>query len=495
MHINFVPLLLSIVIALFTCLGTPAAAAPVENHDEIYDVIIVGGGIAGLTAAFSLAEYDLLLLEKDQQPGGRAFSGRHHGISYAKGAEYLGNPETPLKEIIAALGLTLRQIPAPADLIAFSGRLYIGDYSKAQLLISRSSRGEYNRFAATVLAAYEKYEEIPDLVFNDAVRRLDSITARQWFAENNFSPIYEEIYNVAFRGLFGANIDEISALSVIPELAFDFEDFESLDEDDDLKEEILDTREGTGMYSFDGGLAEIPLGLARHLGSRLQTGTTVTEVRRKGEIFEVSCLTAADTRIIYHADSVILATPAAITLDIADSVLNLEQRQLLATIDYAPYATIALFSNTPLFNQGFDLAVPDGLLFTDIYDATWVARHYSDNPKYQEKYITMIYAAPQSYKDITLQNLDDETLMKQVLSQLDQVIPDSSKHVKSWEVTRFRFGYPVMTPGSYQRMARLLEIDGDGLFLAGDYLIYPTLEAAAASGQLAADECIDWLDD
>ncbi|MEE4240454.1 MAG: FAD-dependent oxidoreductase, partial [Desulfopila sp.] len=240
MHINFVPLLLSIVIALFSCLGTPAAAAPVENRDEIYDVIIVGGGIAGLTAAFSLAEYDLLVLEKNQQPGGRAFSGRHHGIPYAKGAEYLGNPEAPLKEIITALGLTLRQIPAPADLIAFSGRFYIGDYGKAQLLISRSSRGEYNRFAATVLTAYEKYEEIPDLVFNDAVRRLDSITARQWFAENNFSPIYEEIYNVAFRGLFGANIDEISALSVIPELAFDFEDFENLDEDDDLKEEILD---------------------------------------------------------------------------------------------------------------------------------------------------------------------------------------------------------------------------------------------------------------
>ena len=43
-----------------------------NDHTKTYDVIIVGGGIAGLTAAFYLDDYDLLLLEKEQHVGGVA---------------------------------------------------------------------------------------------------------------------------------------------------------------------------------------------------------------------------------------------------------------------------------------------------------------------------------------------------------------------------------------------------------------------------------------
>jgi len=52
-----------------------------------------------------------------------------------------------------------------------------------------------------------------------------------------------------------------------------------------------------------------------------------------------------------------------------------------------------------------------------------------------------------------------------------------------------------MTPGSYQRMITLNNISYDGIFLAGDYLIYPTFEAASASGQRAAEKVEEWLKD
>ncbi len=489
--IKTVNLLLSALISI-SALSQAIAA---DEDSMVYDIIIVGGGIAGLTAAFYLDDYDFLLLEKEKQVGGRATSGQYQGIPYAKGPEYLGKPETPLKEIIAALNLTLREIPPPVDVVSYKGKMFSGDYGKARLLVKKSSLGEFNRFVTTILQAYEEYEEIPDLALKGSLGRLDNITARQWFEEEKFSPIYSEIYNVAFRGLFGANIDEISALSALPEMAYDFEGFESIDDSGDLADEFSDSGNSTGVYTFDEGIAEIPLALEAHLGDRLRVGTTVTQLKKAGELFEISCRQADNKRITYRADSVIVATPSAITLDIAGSILSDEQRQLLGSVSYSPYATIALFSEKPIFNKGFDLAVPDGLMFTDIYDATWVTRHYNKSSKAKQKWITLIYAAPTSYRDNAFPAMSDQKLVSTVFTQLDRLIPAASKLVKGHEITRFQYGYPVMTPGSYRRMTRLQEITNDGLYLAGDYIIYPTFEAAASSGLLAARKTMEWLED
>ena len=466
-----------------------------DMHAKTYDVIIVGGGIAGLTAAYYLEAYDVLVLEKEQHVGGRATSGQYKGIYYAKGPEYLGEPEGPLKEIISTFGLPLLEIPAPADVTLSEKKMFFGEYGKARLLAEKSSLTELNRFAETVLATYERYEEIPDLVLEQEVKRLDTITARQWFKENNFPAIYSEIYNVSFRGLFGANIDEISALSVIPEIAFDFEGFEPIDEENTLADEFADSANSTGMYSFRRGIAEIPLTMARHLGDRLRTGTTVIEVKRAGDLFAITSILADSSTVTYLAESIILATPSGVTLTIAKDILSEEQRNLLGSIHYAPYVTIAMFSEKPLFSSGFDLAVPDGLIFTDIYDATWISRHYNKKTGNQQSWITLFYVAPPSYRDKTLLTMKDKDLVKKVLAELDILLPGSSNLVKNWEITRFKYGYPVMSPGSYQRMTRLHAITEDGLFLAGDYMIYPTFEAAASSGQLAAEGVREWLED
>ena len=45
-----------------------------------------------------------------------------------------------------------------------------------------------------------------------------------------------------------------------------------------------------------------------------------------------------------------------------------------------------------------------------------------------------------------------------------------------------------MTLGAYRRLRRLHELNAGNLMLAGDYMIYPTFEAAVESGALAANK-------
>jgi protoporphyrinogen oxidase len=482
-----------VVITIVILIGLPLAE---DLRGEPFDAIIVGGGIAGMTAAYVLREQNIKVLEKRSQVGGRAYSGKYKGFTYARGTEYLGEPEGILKKIISELDLKLREIPYPADVNIDKGKLYYGEMGKALLLIKKSSLAEYNRFMKTILKVYEDYEDIPDLDMKSEIAKLDNVTARQWFEDNQFPQIFIDSYNVTFKGLFGATIDEISALSALTEIAFDFYGEEAVEDIEDLENDGTPGKYETGMFSFNQGISEIPIAIANNLKNKVQLNSTVTKVTRNGDLFKVYYQGQDKKEYFYESYSVVLATPAAISYWIGKEVLTAEQKRILKKVEYAPYLTVALFSESPIFNKGFDLALPSGTFFTDVYDATWIERYYNEELKNKKAWITTIYIAPNSYKDRSILSLSDIEITNKIYSHLEPIFPNTRKKVKKIEVNRFKYAYPVMTLGAYKRLTHLHEITNNGLYLAGDFMTYPTFEAAAVSGQLAAEKALDWaLDD
>ena len=463
--------------------------------DVILDVIIVGGGIAGMTAAYQLKDYNILVLEKRSTVGGKTFSGKYKDFTYAKGTEYLGKLEGPLKRIVKELNLTVREIPYPADIHFHNGKYFYGDMGKALMLAKKSSIAEFNSFVSAIQWVYRSYEDIPDLDMESKIARLDKISARQWFEEKKFPEIYADTYNVTFKGLFGATIDEISALSALTEIAFDYEGEEKIESFSELRNDSKPGKYNTGMYSFDNGIAEIPLAIAERLGSKVQVNSKVVSVKEKDDVYFVTYENQYGKENTYQAHAVILAVPAPVTLNIANKVLSNEQIEIIEKVSYAPYLTVALFSEEPIFNKGFDLAVPDGMFFTDVYDGTWTERYYNKHLKDKKAFVTTIYIAPESYKDRSILSMPEEKILSTLYKDMGKIFPGVKDKVKDYEIIRFNFAYPVMTPGAYKRLTRLHEITKDGLLLAGDYMIYPTFEAAAVSGVLAAEKAMDWLEE
>src|SRR5262249_58361470 len=76
-----------------------------------YDAVIVGDGIAGLTAAWTLRDRDVLVLEAAERVGGRMRSEPRGPYWLNLGAHLFGGPGTLLDRLVGETGLETRAVP------------------------------------------------------------------------------------------------------------------------------------------------------------------------------------------------------------------------------------------------------------------------------------------------------------------------------------------------------------------------------------------------
>ncbi len=100
------------------------------NDNTVYDSIIVGGGLAGLTAGVYLtdAKKSVLMLEKESSVGGLAAGGERFGVRFARGAAYFSKPDGTQVDIFKHIGLSdydkKFHIEDPIDSYLWNGKLY-----------------------------------------------------------------------------------------------------------------------------------------------------------------------------------------------------------------------------------------------------------------------------------------------------------------------------------------------------------------------------------
>lgn len=487
----FIALLLS-VHCLNGCSQSDGADVTTDNH---YEVVVVGGGIAGLTSAVFLADdgWDIMVLEKNAYPGGRAVSGEYQGLTYAKGTEYLGEPEWPLNKMINWLDLECVEIPSPLDAVYQDGEFYYGEEGIAKMYIEKEGLEDFNRFVGLVGGLENDFDAVYDFEVAHPIFELDNVTARQWLIENDLRGVYEDRFNVACRGLFGANIDELSILGVMPEIFFDFAEVDPLSNNDAQSlENNLQPKgnERTETYSFKKGIAEVPIAAAKFLGERIRYDSRVANINEEGGKYKIEYVDSDQQKHHVTADRIILATPAAVSASIAAKVLPDKTVELLKQVEYSKYLTIAMYSEEPIWESSFDLGVEEGWFFSDVYDATWIQKYFN-NGLGEDVHVISLYVAPQNFRDHSLMETSDSEVLEKAYIDLEKLFPGVRSKITGTDIQRFNYAYPVFTPGYFGRAIQLNELNTGKVLLAGDYMLYPTFEEAAVSGANAAEKIMD----
>ena len=90
---------------------------------EERDVVIVGGGIAGLVAAHRLREHEPVVLEASDRVGGRIWSKQRGDLALSVGAHMFPPPDSVIGQLVTELGLEVKPITGSMLNIHLRGRI------------------------------------------------------------------------------------------------------------------------------------------------------------------------------------------------------------------------------------------------------------------------------------------------------------------------------------------------------------------------------------
>jgi len=265
-------------------------------------VVIVGAGLAGLTAAHELAKAGVraTILEGSPRLGGRCWSERSvfaDGQVAERGGELIDTTHTAIQALCAGFGLPLDDLvaaePAGSEAVAF--------FDGVPYTVADIDRDFAAVLPALSVDAKTLGDDLPTYAAHTTAQRaLDRMPASQWIATRvpgGAASRFGQLLVNAYGEELGGDPDEISAVTVVSLLAGSPQDRFSPYEESDQR------------FHIRGGNDQLVAKLAEHAGGDIQTKCRLVGLARRpdGRYRLVVVRDAAEREEI--ADRVILALP------------------------------------------------------------------------------------------------------------------------------------------------------------------------------------------
>ncbi|WP_209021980.1 protoporphyrinogen oxidase [Nocardioides sp. 503] len=293
-------------------------------------VVVVGAGVAGLTAAHDLAAagHDVLVLESSPRVGGKVLRHEVAGVSVDVGAEAMLNRRPEAVGLARSLGLDLVHPALVSSRIWTRGALRP---------LPRSLMGvplDLDQLAASGVLSDEGLARVREEPSLPPERIEGDISVGDLVARRFGDEVTDRLVEPLLGGVYAGHARRLSARASVPQLVT-FAERGSLLEQASAIPTSYDLPVFAGLAGGMGGLTD-----ALAAGLQVRTDATVRSLTRSGGGFVLTVGPTTATEQV-RADVVVLATPAAPTARLLAEVAPAAAEEL-RTVDYASMAVVTL---------------------------------------------------------------------------------------------------------------------------------------------------------
>ncbi|MFL5539808.1 MAG: FAD-dependent oxidoreductase [Longimicrobiaceae bacterium] len=453
---------------------------PAPRRTVRVPLVIAGGGVAGLSAAWRLAKRGFTgfaLLELEDRAGGNARWGSNEVSAYPWAAHYVPIPgrETVLvRELFEELGVwrdgawdETMLVQAPRERLYRFGTWREG--LREPLLDTAADRAELARFDARMAEMRATGRFTLPMSVGAAPSPLDALTMSQWLEREGFrSPAVRWYVDYACRDDYGAPARDVSAWAGVHYFA-------ARPPDDDE----------VGPLAWPEGNGWIVRRLMERIGRFVTPGAPVHRVERRGRGLRVL---AGDAE--YLCDAVVWAAPSFVAAHVVEGAPRVD-------FTYSPWLTANLTLDRWPQENGFDPAWDN--VIADSPGLGYVVANHQSLRTFQDRWVWTYYRAlhhaPPREARVALQRTPWREAADAVLADLERAHPDIRRCVSRLDVMRMGHAMIRPTPGFLSSPARLqLRASAGPVFYGHSDLSGLSLfEEAQSRGVSAADRALAYL--
>lgn len=419
--------------------------------------IIIGAGISGLVAARKISgKENVTILEKDNGVGGRIRTDSFNGFKVDIGTQCFFEGYRNTFDLIREVNLEKDIIELKEPSISFyrNGKFY--PFNIKGFLSFGSIKEKY--YVLKLLKKIKDIDKKSGLSFTklDSVEKLDELSIADWVIENFNEDFLEYSVQPIVSGLVLTAPENVSAAYGLPLLKH-------------VIEKAFILKNGIGSLA-EKIVKDLPKNTSLKLNSDVEEilidDNEVKGVRYKNK----------GGSILVEDKNVISSIPIPSLLEITKNLPN-EFKKNLSKVEYAPCVHVLVALEKDVSGTwGLFFSRKDFDKFSVITNTQRKGKQFVSN----NNFMLEIFIYGESAEKLL--NKTDDEISDSILEDLKLIFPKIEDEIVWHRAIKIKHAMSIPKPGFLELRKCFFNLPVEGLKLCGDYMYWPSVEAAICSG-------------